>query len=191
MASVQADDGGRDTTRYAALLRAVNVGGKNSVPMERLRAVLEERFADVSTLLQSGNVLLSSTESEPAISAGVSGAIASAFDLRIPVIVRSAAEIATIVSTNPFLALSAKPDVTTLHVAFLLERPRAADLQGLDPDGSPPDACRVSRRDVYLSYPNGSARTRLTLGYLERSLGVQGTARNWRTVLRIASLLDG
>ena len=190
MASARAVGGGSDTTRYAALLRAVNVGGKNSVPMERLRAVLEERFADVSTLLQSGNVVLTSTESEPAISAGVSEAIAAAFDLRIPVVVRSAAEIATIASSNPFLALGAKPGATTLHVAFLLERPRAAGLQSLDPDRSPPDACVVSGRDVYLSYPNGSARTRLTLGYLERSLGVQGTARNWRTVLRIATLLD-
>lgn len=60
----------------------------------------------------------------------------------------------------------------------------------LDPDRSPPAAFAVDGREVYLSYPDGSGRSRLTLDYLERHLGVTGTARNWRTVQRLAGLLD-
>ena len=190
MASRDAGEDRGGGTRYAALLRAVNVGGKNRVPMQELRMALDERFDDVSTLLQSGNVLLGSPEPAGVVAALVAETIGETFGLRIPVVVRSAAEIAIVASRNPFLAVGPKRDPATLHVAFLSDCPSAAAVRTLDPDRSPPDACVVSGRDVYLDYPNGSARTRLTLGYLERSLGVCGTARNWRTVQRLAALLE-
>ena len=109
--------------------------------------------------------------------------------MRIAVVVRSGAELAAVAGRNPFLAAGADRDPATLHVAFLSERPAAAAMATLDPDRSPPDAFAVDGREVYLSYPNGSGRSRLTLDYLERRLGVEGTARNWRTVQRLAALL--
>ncbi len=169
-----------------ALLRGVNVGGKNTVPMPELRAALEREFADVTTFLQSGNVLLRSAAAECDVSETVARMIAEAFGIVIPVVVRTAAEIEHVAGHNPFLQDGVERDPKTLHVAFLSTRPTAATIGAIDPARSPPDACMVSGRDVYLDYPNGSAKTRLTLDYLERCLGVTGTARNWRTVQRLA-----
>ena len=176
--------------RYVALLRAVNVGGRNRVPMRELRVALEPRFDDVSTVLQSGNVLLTSELPEPTIAAEVGLAIEQSFGLHISVVARSAAEIARVARSNPFLARGVVRDPAWLHVAFLPERPGPEAILTIDHDRSPPDACVVSGREIYLDYQNGSGRTRLTLGYLERRLGVVGTARNWRTVQRLADLLD-
>ena len=105
--------------------------------------------------------------------------------------IRSAAELAAVAATNPFLDEEPDRDAKTLHVAFLSARPTAAAVAKLDPDRSPPDAFAVHGREVYLSYPDGSGRSRLTLDYLEKTLGVTGTARNWRTVQRLATLLEG
>ena len=179
-------------TAYVALLRAVNLGGTNRVPMAELRAALGARgFEDVSTVLASGNVLFRSAEPEHVVAEQVGDTIEEAFGVRVPVIVRSCAELASVVGRNPFLAAAADRDPTTLHVAFLAEQPAAAATATLDPDRSPPDAFAVDGREVFLSYPNGAGRSRLTLDYLERRLGVEGTARNWRTVLRLAGLLEG
>ena len=177
-------------TAYVALLRAVNVGGTNRVPMAELRTALGARgFEGVSTILASGNVLLRSAEPERVVVEQVGDTIEEAFGVRVPVVVRSGAELASVVGRNPFLAAAADRDPATLHVAFLAEQPSAAAAATLDPDRSPPDAFAVDGREVFLSYPKGAGRSCLTLDYLERRLGVMGTARNWRTVERLAALL--
>ena len=179
-------------TAYVALLRAVNVGGTNRVPMAELRAALEARgLGGVSTVLASGNVLLRSAEPEHVVAGQIGDTIAVTFGVRVGVVVRSGGELASVVGRNPFLAEGADREPATLHVAFLSEQPSAVAVATLDPYRSPPDAFAVAGRAVYLSYPNGSGRSRLTLDYLERRLGVDGTARNWRTVVRLAGLLEG
>jgi uncharacterized protein (DUF1697 family) len=176
-------------TAYVALLRAVNVGGRNRLPMADLRAALDARgFESVSTVLQSGNVLLDSPEPERAVAESVRAIIAGAFGLDIAVIVRSRRELTAVAGKNPFEGRGDR-DPTTLYVAFFDERPTAAKVAKLDPDRSADDAFVVSGREVYLDYPHGSGRSRLTLDYLERTLGTRGTARNARTVQRLASLL--
>jgi uncharacterized protein (DUF1697 family) len=178
-------------TTYVALLRGVNVGGKNLVPMARLRSALEKRGIEgVTTILQSGNVVLRSAKGEKAVAALLGDTIDDAFGLRVTVAVRSEAQLAAVASTNPFLEKGDSRDPSSLHVAFLTKRPAAAAIARLDPDRSPPDAFADAGREVYLSYPAGSGRTRLTLDYLERMLGVEGTARNWRTVQRLAAAVS-
>jgi uncharacterized protein (DUF1697 family) len=182
--------GSRDSvTRYVALLRAVNVGGRNSLPMGELRAALCEHYPDVATVLQSGNVLLTSGRSASTTASDISRTIEDAFGLRVTVVVRSAAEIESIVRRNPFSGADVAANPAHLHVAFLEQHPAPEAISSLDATRSPPDAFVVSGCEVYLAYPNGSARTRLTLDYLETRLGVAGTARNWRTVGRLADLL--
>ena len=177
-------------TAYVALLRAVNLGGTNRVPMAELRTALSARgFEAVSTVLASGNVLFRSAEPERVIAEQVGETIEESFGVRVPVVVRSGGELASVVGRNPFLTTGADRDPAKLHVAFLSEQPAAAAAATLDPDRSPPDAFALDGRVVYLSYPNGAGRSRLTLDYLERRLGVAGTARNWRTVQRLAGLL--
>ena len=157
--------------------------------MAELREALCEHYPDVATVLQSGNVLLTSGRSASATASDISRTIEDAFGLRVAVVIRSSAEIESIVQRNPFLEAEVAPNPALLHVAFLEQRPTPEAIRNLDPTRSPPDAFVVSGCEVYLAYPNGSGRTRLTLDYLEKRLGVVGTARNWRTVGRLAELL--
>ena len=176
-------------TTHVAFLRGVNVGGKNRLLMDELcRALAEGGLADATTVLQSGNVLFASDETEAELVARIGAVIDKSCGLEIEVIIRSGTELALVVARNPLVSSAAiEPDPATLHVAFLAEHPTDAAIATLDPDRSPPDAFVVTGREVYLSYPGGSGRSRLTLGYLERQLGTVGTARNWRTVQRLTS----
>ncbi len=179
-------------TSYVALLRAVNVGGRNRLSMATLRdALTAEGVEQVSTVLQSGNILFRAKAAEGAVTALIGGILEESFGLRIHVIVRSATELAAVAATNPFVRPGHESDPARLHVAFLTDPPAAASVASLDPSRSPPDAFVVSGREVYLSYPNGSGRSRLSLDYLERTLATAGTARNWRTTQRLAALLEG
>jgi uncharacterized protein (DUF1697 family) len=178
-------------TAYVAFLRAVNVGGRNSVPMAGLRdALTAAGLEEVATVLQSGNVVFQSGKSADAVAKVIGTTIEETFGLEIGVVVRSAAELAAVAATNPFVGAHPARDAKTLHVAFLSARPTAAAAAKLDPDRSPPAAFAVRGREVYLSYPDGSGRSRLTLDYLEKTLAVRGTARNWRTVQRLATQLE-
>lgn len=174
-------------TDYALLLRAVNVGGRNAVAMKALAAALTDAgLDDVTTVLQSGNVLCRCAKREGSVATLARAAIEEAFGLDVHVVVRSRQELAAVVAANPFLAGGEVRDPRTLHVAFLEKRP-STDPASVDQGRFAPDAFVVAGRDAYLSYPNGSGRSKLTLASLERALGVLGTARNWRTVQRLAA----
>ena len=90
------------------------------------------------------------------------------------------------VSGNPFLSAGADP--TKLHVGFLAEAPSAARIAELDPDRSPPDAVEVRGREVYLHFPKGTARSKLTVDYFDRVLATTITIRNWRTVGKLLEM---
>jgi uncharacterized protein (DUF1697 family) len=173
------------TRTYAALLRGVNVGGKRALPMAELRTLcLELGHTAVSSYLQSGNLVLASSADPKAIAAGIRGAIAERFGLDVAVLLRTHPQLAAIAAGCPFAA----DEPAKLHVLFLDDRPKAAALATLDPDRSSGDQFHAAGRELYLHVPNGSGRTRLTLDYFERRLGVTGTARNWNTVLRLVEL---
>ncbi|MBX7159847.1 MAG: DUF1697 domain-containing protein [Acidimicrobiia bacterium] len=176
---------------HVALMRGLNVGGKNRLPMVELAAAFEaEGCSDVRTYVQSGNVVF-------AAPAGVVEGLADAVAERLravhgittPVVLRTGEEIATVVGANPFLARG--EDIALQHVAFLSGVPAPADVESLDPDRSPPDEFAVVGREVYLHLPGGVGRTRITNAYLDRRLGVVSTARNWRTVLALADMAGG
>ncbi len=101
-------------------------------------------------------------------------------------VVRTHAELERIAGANPFL--SGGDEAKGLHVVFLDGAPKPAAIATLDPDRSPGDEFSVSGSEIFLRYPNGSGRSKLTLDYLERRLGVTGTARNWNTLLKLVEL---
>ena len=101
-------------------------------------------------------------------------------------LLRTPHELARIAAGNPFLAEGAAP--TTLHVVFLERPPKREAVSRLDADRSPPDAFHVAGSEIYVCYPGGSGRSKLTLAYFERVLGVRGTVRNWNTVTKLAEL---
>ena len=174
-----------------ALLRGINVGGKNKVLMRDLAAMFSEAGCDeVRTYIQSGNVVF---RAGPALARRVPDlvceAIAARFGYRVPVLTRTAGELAAILRVNPFLGRGADP--RQLHVGFLADRPEAAAVDALDPDRSPPDEFVVIGREVYSYCPQGFAGTKLTTRYFESNLSTTMTARNWKTVLKLHELAGG
>lgn len=174
-------------TRYVALLRGVNVGGKNVLPMAELRAIFAGAgCVEVVTCIQSGNVVFgASGECVAGLPAAMEGAIADRFGIRSPVVLRSAEEMRGVLAGNPFAGAPEE----TLHVYFLRDWPSAAAVKGLDPERSTGDSFAVKGREIYLYLPAGMARTKLTNVYFDRALGTVCTARNWKTVGRLVGML--
>ena len=172
---------------YVALLRAINLGSRNKVSMSDLRALFAALgFEDVSTYVQSGNVVFKASGNADDLTAAIEDRVRSDLGLGVRVLVRTGAQLAKVVDGNPFAARDADP--AGLHVTFLAEKPSAAAVRGLDPARSDPDEFRVAGREVYLLCPNGYGRSKLTNAYFEKQLGVAATTRNWRTVTKLAEL---
>ena len=176
------------TGAYVALLRGINVGGRNKLPMRELAEIFADAgCTDVSTYIQSGNVVFWAPATLATRIPGlITDAIAGRFDLQVPVVTRSAAEFERVVTGNPYLGI--EPDFTKLHVFFLADHPTEAASASLDPNRSPPDAFQIQGGEIYLHLPNGAARTKLSNAYFDAKLGTTSTARNWRTVLKLHEL---
>jgi uncharacterized protein (DUF1697 family) len=176
---------------YLALLRGINVGGKNKLPMKDLAEIfIQAGCEDVRTYIQSGNVIF---RASPVISSRlpdeVTSLVAKSFGFRTPVILRTADQLSDVVSQNPFLKSGAAED--TLHVMFLADLPSPESVDKLDPDRSAPDAFIVRGREVYLQLPNGVAGSKLTNLYFDSRLTTTSTSRNWRTVTKLLELMGG
>jgi len=178
----------RKSAVHVALLRGVNVGGKNRLPMAELSAMFARAgCTDVRTYIQSGNVVFRADDGVAAqVAARVRGAISAQLGLRVPLVLRSARELRAVAANNPFLREGEDPK--RLHVAFLERAPSPSARAALDPERSPPDRFVVAGRELYLCCPNGMARTKLTNDYLDRTLGTVSTVRNWNTVLALCEL---
>jgi uncharacterized protein (DUF1697 family) len=158
-------------TRYVALLRAVNLGARNKVPMARLREVLGQEGCDnVRTYIASGNVLLDSSETKPTLTNKLEATIEREFNLRTVAVVLTAADLAKVVRRNPFN--EAVPG--TVHVAFAasaLEPDTVKALTGLPPTAD--DKVVVDGRQIYFHLPGGfgaAAGAGLALGKPSRRL---------------------
>lgn len=175
-----------DGNRFIALLRGVNVGGRGRMAMSDLReAMLDLGHGDVETYLQSGNAVFTSSGTDTAsLAAGIERTLEDRLGVDIRVLVRSPDEVAGLVASNPF-APAAATEPAKLHLAFLSDGPDPERLAGLDSKTFAPDRFHPGERALYLWYPNGAGRSKLTGSLLERRLGVTATARNWNTVLAL------
>jgi uncharacterized protein (DUF1697 family) len=184
---------------YVALLRGVNVGGRNKVAMSDLREVVTSLgHTGVATYIQSGNVVFSSRGRNATTLAGaLEQKIAEVLGVRSHVVVLSRAELAQVIADNPF------PDETNakhLHAMFTAGDLVPAQLAGVEAaeqrarERGSPDEVRVVGRTLFLRTPEGIGRSELAV-QLARSSGAEdaqvvGTARNWATVLKLMALLD-
>jgi uncharacterized protein (DUF1697 family) len=177
-------------TARVVLLRGINVSGHNRLPMADLRQIAESiGLAEPETYVQSGNMVASTELDETEVTRQLHDAIADRFGLDIPVTSRSADEIADIARSHPYESLGL--DDRFLQVAFL-DRPPESDVNALiDAADYEPDRFSASGREIYLAYPNGSGRSKLSHALLERRLGTAVTARNWRTVRKLAEMVAG
>ncbi len=173
---------------YVALLRGVNVGGKNILPMKDLAAMFTAAgCTQVQTYIQSGNVVFRAAPGRTKlIAAEVAEQIESAFGLRVPLVMRSASQMSEVVASNPFLGESEE----FLHAYFLADSPALDNVAKLDPDRSSPDRFIVREQEIFVHLPNGMARTKLTNAYFDSKLNTTSTARNWRTVKKLNTILQ-
>jgi uncharacterized protein (DUF1697 family) len=183
---------------HVALLRGINLGGRNRVAMADLRAVVGELgHADVSTYIQSGNVLFTAPPDigPPAIAQAMTAAIAAELGVTAPVVVVTRGELSGIVDANPF---PVKPEPRRVH-AVVLSEPAGADLLGkLDAAvaqaaaAGAPDSVRAAGRALYVHTPEGYGTSDLAQAVIKivnsPKTGVTGTARNWATMTKLLEL---
>ena len=187
---------------HVALLRGINVGGHNKVPMAELRQVVASLgHADVATYIQSGNVVFSTAETDiAALAAGLEEAIAAAFGTQVRVVVLSRDELAQVIRDNPY---SGEPNPRAVHAVFLSAAPGPEVAEGVadarrraeQKQPGTRDAAQVIGRTIYLHTPDGFGRSELavliTSGGRGRAGDLAGTARNWATVTRLLEMCDG
>lgn len=170
-----------------ALLRGINVGGRNSLPMKELTALLESLgSSDVRTYIQSGNVVFSHVHTDDAIlSQEISSAIEKEYGFLPEVLLFSASELQRAVTKNPFAEATSEPK--TLHLWFLADAADEPDLDGIQKLKADSESFVLAGRVFYLHAPDGIGRSKLA-ARVEKLLGVPATARNWRTVTKILDL---
>jgi len=163
-------------TTYAALLRAVNVGGTGKLPMSELRAMCASiGFSNVRTYIASGNVVFESKLSESSVKAKLERCLEDYAGKPVGILIRTGAELAAVLANNPFS--SAAPNRT---VAIFLDAPPPADV--LDSlSGQQTEEIALGTREIYVHYKDGIARSKLKI-----PAAGTGTARNMNTVAKLA-----
>jgi uncharacterized protein (DUF1697 family) len=165
-------------TVFIALLRSVNVGGTGKFPMADLKAICEDAgFAKVKTYIASGNVLFETSSGEAKVKSALQARVQAYAGRFIPVLVRTAAEMAAVAKANPF----PKTDPART-VAIFLDAPPAKDTAATA-RGQTIEEIRLGKREIYVHYGDGMRDTKLKLKASE-----QGTARNINTVVKLAAL---
>lgn len=173
-------------TVYVALLRGINVGGHNKLPMASLRAVASGcGFGDVQTYIQSGNVVFTSRLGPAKAATALRDAILAESGVDSRVVLRTASDLEAVAASNPFLARGV--DAKLLHVSFMYEE-STPTLNAVDAQVYAPDEVEVVGAHAYLHTPNGVGRSKLANDTMMKKLGIQGTARNWRTVTTLAEM---
>ena len=179
-------------TTHTALLRGINVGGHKQISMADLRDLLTQLgLADVRSLLQSGNLVFgatgrTSTQLERLLETEADKRLA----LKTDFFVRTAKEWEGIVAHNPFRKEAAR-DPGHLVVMFLKDASSATGVEALQRAIKGREVVAAATKHLYIVYPDGIGRSRLTNAVIDQRLGTRGTGRNWNTVLKLAALAAG
>ncbi|MEM9565821.1 MAG: DUF1697 domain-containing protein [Actinomycetota bacterium] len=172
-------------TIWVALLRGVNVGGHNKVPMAELRAALGDAgLGEVTTYIASGNLVLAADD-DPADA--IAAVIADRFGLDLAVVTRTTDQLRTAAGANPFAELAAEQP-KAVHCFFTSTPVTPGALDGFDGERYAPDRLEVAVGEVFAAYPAGMARSKLTNAVVDRVAGGPTTARNWNTVAKLVEL---
>jgi uncharacterized protein (DUF1697 family) len=174
-------------TAFVVLLRGINVGGNNILPMQAFRELLATLGCEnVATCIQSGNAVFTYAGEAAALPVSIASAVESAYGFRPPVVLLTATEFNAVTAANVFAAEDVEPKF--LHVWFLQQTARNANTARMDELASGGEKFLLTDAAFYLYAPHGIGRSRLA-GATEKCLGVQATARNWRTVSKIGEML--
>lgn len=179
-----------EMTCYALLLRGVNVGTKNSLPMAELRAMLAKLgCTDVQTYVQSGNAVFGTKLGEAALTKEIEHALEDSMGRPIATTLRTLDEMKSIVAGNPFAQAATKP--SHLCVTFLSQAPTKAEVAPLHARKWAPELFKIVGREIYSWHPNGQGRSALAVALAKLPLRGAVTTRNWNTVVKLLELLAG
>jgi uncharacterized protein (DUF1697 family) len=171
---------------YVILLRAVNVGGNNKVPMADLRTALTNQGLEkVSSYIASGNVFADSSLSPDALAGLVGSVIHDSFGLDIAVQVRTHSELVSIAERNPFGHIT---DLSKLLITFLGAEPTPFEVTALRTANPEPEQFVIDGTTMYTYYPNGLGKSKLTPTLIDRKLKTVSTTRNFNTLLKLIEL---
>lgn len=176
---------------YIALLRGINVSGKNPVPMARLKETFTALgFAEVKTYLQSGNVVFQTKKTSPTKLAGeIEAAIKSDFAHQVSVLVLTPEQLDAVANDNPLWPKSGGEE-SHFHATFLFDSVTKSTFDALKLPAAEGERAILSKGIVLLHCPHGYGRTKLNNTWFEKALKVRATTRNWRTVLALQKLTE-
>jgi uncharacterized protein (DUF1697 family) len=178
-------------TVFVAFLRGINVGGNKTISMSTLKTVFESLgLSAVKTHLNSGNVVFATSKSDrEKLARTIETAVEKEFGFRAVVLLRSAVGLRNAVVNNPF-RVAAEKNPSRLVVMFLAETPAKDALRRIEETYKGPEEIVIDGDVAYVTYPNGIGKSKLTNVFLEKRLGVSGTARNWNTVTKLLQLAE-
>jgi uncharacterized protein (DUF1697 family) len=174
-------------TIQIALLRGINVGSHNRIPMVELRGLLSSLgYGDARTLLQSGNVVLSATVRPEDLARDLEREITGSFGVRTPVVVRTRKELAAVVARDPLGDVVDRPNL--YQVSFLSAKPGPKAMREVAAVDVAPERFVHVGREIYAWHPNGIQRSPLAKLLSDKRLGVVATARNWNTTVKLLDM---
>jgi uncharacterized protein (DUF1697 family) len=176
-------------TNYIALLRGINVSGANKVPMADLRAMLVGLgFETVQTYIQSGNAVFGTTYEQGALQGLIEAAFVERFGFAVPIILISSEALTAAIAANPFV--HALDDPAKLHLGYMAAEPSAEAVELLKTKPQSGEMWQIIGKNFYFHTPAGMGTSKL-FAYIERTLKVAMTFRNWRTVEALREMVGG
>lgn len=175
---------------YLAILRGINVSGKNKILMKDLKMHFEKNgFENVITYIQSGNILFNLPDAKEInqIEDLISQIILDEYYFNIPVIVLELKFLKRIIENNPF-KLNANFDSTKLYITFLKDSPLRENLKKIEEYDYPPDEFIIKNNLAYIYCPEKYGKTKLSNKFFENKLKVSATTRNWKTINKVIDL---
>ncbi|WP_319501239.1 DUF1697 domain-containing protein [uncultured Draconibacterium sp.] len=174
---------------YVAILRGINVSGKNKIKMDALKSSFSGLgFEQVQTYIQSGNVVFRYQETNSGNFADlINKQIQKDFGFDVPVLVLDVQELENIVKNNPF-AVDGNREAQFLHVTFLKEKPANVNEEKITGHVKTGEEFAISDGAVYLYCPHGYGKTKLNNNFFESQLKVSATTRNWKTTLKLLEM---
>lgn len=176
-------------TTYIAILRGINVSGQKLIKMDALRKSFENLgFHNITTYVQSGNVVFAGKEAEPdELAQTITRQIIKDFGFDVPVIVLTIDSLKQIIDSNPFLKESDK-DTAFLHVTFLSAKPQKINFNTIEEKKLNGEEISFTDNAIYLYCPNGYGKSKLNNSFLETKLKVGATTRNLKTTNELLNI---
>ena len=176
--------------KYISILRGINVGGRKKIKMYDLKVLYENHgFKDVSTYIQSGNVIFTSTDNNKStIKSKLESAITQEYGFDVPIYMCTQEEMKNIFENSPFLESQDEKNGTKILVTFLSSTPTQTDIDNVMACVNEPEKLFIAKDIVYLYCPNGYGKSKLSNNFLESKLKVTATTRNWKTVKKLCDM---